>query len=142
MLTFGERCGWRRACGGGLGGGLRHRADEAATIMASTGERWTEAETLRIAGEIALLDPKSEVAKAEAYFNNALSVARRQQAKSWELRAAMSMARLWRGQGKRDAARELLAPVPESEWHSVDLPRRCLPPASVHRAGQRLSSTS
>ena len=44
-------------------------------------------------------------------FDHALSVARQQQAKSWELRAAMSMARLWRDQGKRDEARELLAPV-------------------------------
>jgi predicted ATPase len=50
-------------------------------------------------------------AKAEAYFERALAVARQQQAKSWELCAAMSMARLWRDQGKRDAARELLAPV-------------------------------
>ena len=49
--------------------------------------------------------------KAYEYFDHALAVARRQQAKSWELRAAMSMARLWRDQGKRDEARELLAPV-------------------------------
>jgi hypothetical protein len=49
--------------------------------------------------------------KAEAYFDRALAVARQQQAKSWELRAAMSMARLWRDQGKRDEARDLLAPV-------------------------------
>jgi len=49
--------------------------------------------------------------KAEAYFDRALMVARNQQAKSWELRSAMSMARLWCDQGKRDEARELLAPV-------------------------------
>jgi predicted ATPase len=49
--------------------------------------------------------------KAEAYFERALAVARQQQAKSWELRAAMSMARLWRDHGKRNEARELLAPV-------------------------------
>jgi predicted ATPase len=53
------------------------------------------------------LDP----AKAEAYFKRALAVARQQQAKSLELRAATSMARLWRDQGKRDEARDLLAPV-------------------------------
>ncbi len=47
----------------------------------------------------------------EAYFKHALAVARAQQAKSWELRAATSMARLWRNQGKRDVARDLLAPV-------------------------------
>ena len=51
------------------------------------------------------------VPKAEAYFERALTVARQQQAKSWELRATMSMARLWRDQGKRDEARDLLAPV-------------------------------
>ena len=50
-------------------------------------------------------------AKAQGYFEQALAVARQQQAKSWELRAAISMARLWRDQGKRDEARELLAPV-------------------------------
>jgi predicted ATPase len=50
-------------------------------------------------------------AKAEVYFDRALAVARQQQAKSWELRAAMSMARLWRHQGKPQQARELLAPV-------------------------------
>jgi predicted ATPase len=70
-----------------------------------------EAEIHRIAGEIALLPPKPDAAKAQAYFERALAVARQQQAMSWELRAAMSMARLWRDQGKRDEARELLAPV-------------------------------
>jgi predicted ATPase len=50
-------------------------------------------------------------AKAEAYFERALTVARSQQAKSWELRAAMSLARLWRSQGKPQQAGELLAPV-------------------------------
>ena len=65
----------------------------------------------RIAGEVELKFPDRDAAKAEAYFERALAVARKQQAKSWELRAAMSMARLWRDQGKRDEARELLAPV-------------------------------
>jgi predicted ATPase len=51
------------------------------------------------------------VPKAEGYFEHALTVARQQQAKSWELRAAISVARLWRDQGKRDEARDLLAPV-------------------------------
>jgi predicted ATPase len=85
--------------------------DEAMTAMETTKERWCRAEVNRIAGEIALLSPKRDAAKAEGYFERALSVARQQQAKSWELRAAMSMARLWRDQGKRDEARELLAPV-------------------------------
>jgi predicted ATPase len=76
-----------------------------------TRERWYEAEVNRVAGEIALKSPKRDTVKAYEYFDHALAVARRQQAKSWELRAAMSMARLWRDQGKRDEARELLAPV-------------------------------
>ncbi len=84
---------------------------EAITAMGTTKERWCEAEINRVAGKIALKSPQPDTAKAEAYFERALAVARAQQAKSWELRAAMSMARLWRDQGKRDAARELLAPV-------------------------------
>ena len=85
--------------------------EEAMTAMETTKETWCEAEVNRIAGEIALLSPEPDAAKAEAYFERALAVARKQQAKSWELRAAMSMARLWREQGKRDEARDLLAPV-------------------------------
>ena len=84
---------------------------EAMAAVETAKERWCEAEVNRIAGEIALLSPEPDVAKAEAYFERALAVAREQQAKSWELRAAMSMARLWRDQGKRDEARDLLAPV-------------------------------
>jgi predicted ATPase/class 3 adenylate cyclase len=84
---------------------------EAMTAVETTKEKWSEAEVHRVAGEIALLSQEPDTAKAEAYFERALSVGRQQQAKSWELRAAMSMARLWRDQGKRDEARELLAPV-------------------------------
>jgi predicted ATPase len=81
------------------------------TTIETTKERWFEAETNRIAGEIALMSPEPDAARAEVYFERALMVARAQQAKSWELRAAMSMARLWRDQGKREEARSLLAPV-------------------------------
>ena len=81
------------------------------TAIEATKERWCEAEVNRMAGEIALLSPEPDAAKAEAYFERALAVARQQQAKSWELRAAMSLARLWRDQGKVQQARELLAPV-------------------------------
>jgi class 3 adenylate cyclase/predicted ATPase len=84
---------------------------EAITAVETTKEKWYEADVHRIAGEIALMSPVRDSAKAEACFERALVVAREQQAKSFELRAAMSMARLWRGQGKRDRARELLAPV-------------------------------
>ena len=64
-----------------------------------------------MAGEIALTSPEPDATKAEAYFARALAVARVQQARSWELRAAMSMARLWRDQGKRQQAYDLLAPI-------------------------------
>jgi predicted ATPase len=84
---------------------------EAMTAVETTKERWWEAEVHRTAGEIALKSPEPDAAKALAYFECALAVARKQRAKSWELRAAMSMARLWRDQGKRDEARDLLAPV-------------------------------
>jgi class 3 adenylate cyclase/predicted ATPase len=84
---------------------------EAITAVETTKETWYEAEVHRIAGEIALMSPERDLAKAEACFERALAVARAQQAKSWELRAAISVARLWRDQGKRDEAREILAPV-------------------------------
>jgi predicted ATPase len=81
------------------------------TVAEATEEKWCHADVHRIAGEIALMSPEPDVAKAQQYFERALAVARQQQAKSWELRAAMSMARLWREQGKRQQARDLLAPV-------------------------------
>ena len=84
---------------------------EAMTAVQTTKESWFDADINRIAGEIALKSPAPDAAKAEVYFERALAVARQQQAKSWELRAAMSLARLWRDQGKPQQARELLAPV-------------------------------
>jgi predicted ATPase len=84
---------------------------EAMTTVETGKERWYEAELNRVAGEIALKVPEPDVGKAEAYFERAIEIARQQQAKSWELRAAMSLARLWRDQGKAQQARELLAPV-------------------------------
>jgi predicted ATPase len=85
--------------------------DEAMTAVETTKETWCEADFHRMAGEIALLSPDPRVAKAQAHFERALAIAFEQQAKSFELRAAMSMARLWRDQGKPQQARELLAPV-------------------------------
>ena len=84
---------------------------EAMTAVKTTKEKWWEAEVNRTAGEITLLSPKPDAAKAEMYFEQALAVSRKQQAKSRELRAAMSMARLWRDHDKPQQARELLAPV-------------------------------
>ena len=87
------------------------RIGEMMTAVQTTNERWCEAQINRVAGEVALKSPAPDAMKAKAYFERALAVAREQQAKSWELRAAMSMARLWRDQGKPQQARELLAPV-------------------------------
>jgi class 3 adenylate cyclase/predicted ATPase len=85
--------------------------DEATTAIETTKQRWCEAEVDRAAGEIALKSLEPDELKAETYFERALQTARQQQAKSWELRAAMSMARLWRDQGKPQQARELLTSV-------------------------------
>jgi predicted ATPase len=84
---------------------------EAMTTAETTKEKWCEAEIHRTAGEIALLSPEPDAAQAQAYFERAIAIARAQQAKSWELRAATSLARLWRDHGRRAEARDLLAPV-------------------------------
>jgi predicted ATPase len=85
--------------------------DDAIDKKEKSKEKWGEAEVHRIAGEIALKSLPPDPEKAERYFERALAIARQQQAKSWELRATMSLARLWRDQGKVQQARELLAPV-------------------------------
>jgi len=85
--------------------------DEALAAVQKTGERWWEAELYRLKGELILAASAEDSAEAEAYFQHAIDIARRQQAKSLELRAAMSLSRLWQQQGKSDAARGLLAPV-------------------------------
>src|SRR5262249_2671845 len=85
--------------------------NEAMTAIERTRETWFEADVYRIAGEVVLKSPQADAANAQTYFERALTVARQQHAKSWELRAAMSLARLWRDQGKLQQARELLAPV-------------------------------
>ena len=82
---------------------------DAMNAIESSGERLCEAEVNRLA--FALVSPGQLSARAQQYFERALTVARQQQAKSWELRAAMSLARLWCDQGKVQQARELLAPV-------------------------------
>ncbi|WP_439369632.1 AAA family ATPase [Bradyrhizobium sp. DASA03120] len=85
--------------------------DEAMDKVERSKEKWCEAELHRVAGEIVLKSLAPDTEKAERYFGRALAVARQQQATSWELRAAMSMARLWRDQGKPHQAHELLASV-------------------------------
>jgi predicted ATPase len=89
----------------------RRYVADAMNSIETNKEKWFEAEVNRVAGEIAVKSPAPHTAKAEGYFERALTVARQQQAKSWELRAAMSLARLWRDQGKVKQARELLGPV-------------------------------
>jgi predicted ATPase len=102
---------------------------EAIDTTETSKETWFEPEVNRIAGEIALQSPERDPAKAKAYFERALAIARQQQAKSWELRAAMSMARLWRDQGKVQQARELLAPV--YGWFTVGFDTRDLKEAKA-----------
>ena len=89
----------------------RSSINEAVQMIETTGQKIIEAEVLRVAGEIALKEPQPDATKAQSYFERALAIARQQQAKSWELRAAMSLARLWRDQGKVQQAREPFAPV-------------------------------
>ena len=89
----------------------RRSVREALKVVETTKEEMFNAEINRVAGEIALGSPQPDAKRGEGYFQHSLAVARQQQAKSWELRASMSLARLWRDQGKVQQARELLAPV-------------------------------
>jgi predicted ATPase/class 3 adenylate cyclase len=84
---------------------------EAMSAVKTTKENWYEAEINRVAGEIALQGTEPNASKAKAYFAAAIEIAREQNAQSWELRAEMSMARLLHAEGKKRAAREILAPV-------------------------------
>jgi len=86
---------------------LRLLAEALAVV--DKGDLWYEAEQHRIQGELLLRQAIPDMPQAEACFQQALAVARRQQAKSWELRTAMSLARLWQQQGKHAAARQMLA---------------------------------
>jgi predicted ATPase len=84
---------------------------EALTLVAATEERWWEAELYRLQGALLLQLPNSDVCQAEGCFRQALDVARGQQAKALELRAALSLGRLWQGQGKCTAAQQQLAEI-------------------------------
>ena len=83
----------------------------ALTAFEASGRGDLLAETDRLRGRLLLRQAIPDVAQAEVCFQQALAIARRQQAKSWELRAATSLSRLWQQQGKRAAACELLAPI-------------------------------
>jgi predicted ATPase len=90
----------------GLGG-----LDEALAAVERTGERWPEAELHRLRGQLLAALPDGRPDEASAAFERAIDVARQQSAKSWELRAALGLAQLWRDQGKPADSRNLLAPV-------------------------------
>jgi predicted ATPase len=84
---------------------------EALTHVNTTGERWYEPELYRLKGALLLQQTSDNATVAETCFHHALEIARNQQARSLELRAATSLARLWQQHGKRQAAHDLLAPV-------------------------------
>jgi predicted ATPase len=84
---------------------------EALALTNDRGERRWEAELYRLRGELLLMRSAAQHTEAETCFRHALDIARRQQAKSWELRTAMSLSRLWQHQGKRAEAHVLLAPI-------------------------------
>jgi predicted ATPase len=84
---------------------------EALALVDSTQERYWEAEIYRLKGEMLLQQAVSDAPQAETCFHQSLAIARRQQAKSWELRTAMSLSRLWQQQGKQAAGHALLAPI-------------------------------
>jgi predicted ATPase len=84
---------------------------EALTLADTTGDRWYEAELYRLKGALLLQRSSDNQAEAATCFQHAIRIAQSQQAKSWELRVATSLARLWQQQGKRQEAHDLLAPV-------------------------------
>jgi class 3 adenylate cyclase/predicted ATPase len=84
---------------------------EALTLADTTGERWYEPELHRLKGELLLQQASDNQAEAETCFQHAIRIAQNQSAKSWELRAATSLARLWQQQGKSQEARQLLGDV-------------------------------
>lgn len=85
--------------------------EEALAVVDETGQRYHAAELLRLQGELHLHDPSPQVPQAEVCLRQALAIARQQQARAFELRAALRLARLWQQQGKRAEAAALLAPV-------------------------------
>jgi len=119
LQATGQRQGWpyylaqlaeAYGRGGDEAAGLQRLA-EALAVVDDTEERWWEAELYRLKGELLLQQAIGSSEEAEACFHRALDIARHQEAKSLELRTAMSLARLWQRQGKRAAAHELLAPI-------------------------------
>ena len=111
LLPFIQSCLARAHADSGQNDDAWQWIDRTLNEVEASGERWCEAEVHRMAGEIALDSSDPDAAKAQAHFERALEIARAQQARSWELRAATGLARLWRDQGRRTEARDLLAPI-------------------------------
>jgi tetratricopeptide (TPR) repeat protein len=112
LTVFADAC----RIAGKLPAALGHLT-EAQRLTDETAERWTAAGTLRLRGEVLLA--MDDPAAAEASYREALALAQQQSANLWELRAAMSFARLWRDQGKRSEACDLLGPI--YDWFSEGL---------------------
>jgi predicted ATPase len=85
--------------------------DTALTILARTDERYYEPELYRLQGELSMQPPHAEPARAEMCWQQALTLAQQRGAKMWELRAALSLGRLWQRQGKQAAARHLVGGI-------------------------------
>ncbi len=96
--------------------------DDAFGLMERTGERWYAAEAHRLKADILLGLPSRDEGAAEAEYLRAIDIARQQDAKLWQLRAATALARLWRDQGKPGPARDLLAPVCAAFTQGLDIP--------------------
>jgi predicted ATPase len=84
---------------------------EALTVAATTEARWWDAEIYRLRGDLLLSLPRPDIPQAEVCFQRALEVAHRQRAKAFELRAAISLGRLWQSQGKREEACQLMGGI-------------------------------
>jgi class 3 adenylate cyclase/predicted ATPase len=102
--------GLTKAAAGDIGGALA-LYDAALEAASTTGERWYEPELLRLKAKMLLAQPKQRTVEAEQCLNAAISVAQKQEAKFWELRAAVALAELWAHQGRPSEAHDLLAPV-------------------------------
>ena len=96
--------------------------DEGLRTVEANDDRFQEAELHRLKGEALLASSPDKAGEAEACFKHALAIARRQQSKAWELRAAMSLARLWQRNGRAGAGRTLLTYVYSSFTEGHHLP--------------------
>ena len=119
---FGLTCLARAHAACGRVAEAQNALSKALDAVSRTNERWDEAEIHRTAGELAASRPHADPEMSESHFQQSLAIARRQEAKSFELRAATSLARLSRDQGRQDVARELLAPIFGWFTEGFDLP--------------------